>query len=343
MEKSLDDIAGGDLDHLKYLKSIYFGDQGLKKQVESQEKKIDPEEARSIKFDGLEQLSFRVGRYGAYVCRRDGDGEVCASLPEAQAPADITAEIANKLIDQKVNGSDALGKDPNTGEPIYVLTGRYGPYVQRGDATDENAKPKRVSLPAGMEPENVKLEQALQLLELPKLLGLNPGTGKEVRAGLGRFGPYVLHDGDFRSIPKTDNLFTIGLERALEILAKPKTGRGRAAPLKEFGPRPGSEDVVALFSGKYGPYVKAGKTNASIPEGMKPEDVTLEIALKLLDERDGGAPAAGAAKANGKKGRSTKAKPSEKAPKKAAPKPVAKPMSKVIVKKKGTKAGEIES
>ena len=310
MEKSLDDIAGGDLDYLKYLKSIYFGEQGLKEQVERQEKKINPDEARSIVLDGLESLSFRVGRYGAYVCRREGDGEVCASLPESQAPADITAEIANKLIDQKLNGSDALGKHPKTGEPVYVLTGRYGPYVQLGDATDENAKPKRVSLPAGMDPEKVTLEEAVQLLDLPKLLGVHPETGKEIKAGLGRFGPYIVHDGDFRSIPKTDSLFTITLERALEILSKPKAGRGRAAPLKELGKREGTDEVIAVYDGKYGPYIKAGKTNVSLPEGMKPEDVTLEIAMKLISERE--AASGSGAKKSRKTAKKTEAATSEK-------------------------------
>jgi DNA topoisomerase-1 len=191
------------------------------------------------------------------------------------------------LIDQKINGSDALGKHPKTGEPIYVLTGRYGPYVQLGDATDEESKPKRVSLPAGMEPEAVGVEQALQLLELPRTLGVNPGTGKEIKAGLGRFGPYVVHDGDFRSIPKTDSLFEISLERALELLAKPKTGRGRAAPLRELGKPQGSDEVVAVYSGKYGPYIKQGKVNASLPEGVSPESITLEAALELLAAKGG--------------------------------------------------------
>ncbi|HVK62071.1 MAG TPA: type I DNA topoisomerase, partial [Bdellovibrionales bacterium] len=309
MEKALDDIADGDLDHLSYLKSVYFGEQGLKKQVERQEKKIDPDEARGIKLDGLKDLSFRVGRYGAYVCRPNGEeGESCASIPEAQAPADITAEIANKLIDQKINGSDALGKDPKSGEPIYVLTGRYGPYVQLGDATDENAKPKRVSLPAGMEPETVTIATALQLLELPKTLGSHPGTGKEIKAGLGRFGPYIVHDGDFRSIPKTDNLFTIDLARALEIYSKPKAGRGRAAPIKELGKVDGTGDAVSVFSGKYGPYIKCGKTNVSLPEDMKPEAVTMEIALDLITAKTGERPNGVATEEAPAKGKTPKAK-----------------------------------
>ncbi|MES2963117.1 MAG: type I DNA topoisomerase, partial [Bdellovibrionota bacterium] len=293
MERSLDDIASGDLDQLKYLKSVYFGDTGLKNTVAKQEKKIDPDEARSIKFEGLKDLSFRVGRYGAYVCRPDKaaeSGEVCASLPESQAPADITHEIANKLIDQKINGSDALGKHPKTGEPVYVLTGRYGPYVQLGDATGENAKPKRASLPPGTQPENVTFAMAMQLLELPRTLGNHPGTGKEIKAGLGRFGPYVVHDGDFRSIPKTDDLFAITLERAMELISKPKAGRGRASAIKELGKIDGIDEAVAVYSGKYGPYIKCGKTNVSLPDGMKPEDVTLEIAIGLVTAKTGEAP-----------------------------------------------------
>jgi len=350
MERKLDEIAGGDLNRLNYLKEIYFGDRarkGLKAQVESQEEKIDPNEARSIRMQGLEELDFRVGRYGAYVCRQQGGEEVCASLPEAQAPADITREIANKLIDQKLNGSDALGKDPKTGEPVYVLTGRYGPYVQLGDATDENAKPKRASLLPGMEPETVTLEQALQLLSLPRLLGVNPGTGKEVKAGLGRFGPYIVHDGDFRSIPKTDNLFTVNLERALEIMAKPKTGRGRAAPLKELGKPDGSDEMVAVFSGKYGPYIKYGKVNVSVPDGMKPEDVTLQAAMALLEAKMGDGAvrdskpkkkAAGrAAKKAPKAAKAAKAEASADGPQATKPKTV-------IVKKAGeAKGGQAKS
>jgi DNA topoisomerase-1 len=298
MEDSLDEIAHGDLDSIEYLKTIYFGkgskSAGLKSLVEKQEKEIDPSEARSINLEGLKGLSFRVGRYGAYVCRDTKDGEQCASIPDAQAPSEITAEIVNKLIDQKLNGSDALGKDPKSGMPIYVLSGRYGPYVQLGESEGDEAKPKRVSLPAGMEPEQVTMEKALQLLELPKLLGNHPGTGKEIKAGLGRFGPYIVHDGDFRSIPKGESLFEVGLDRALELLLKPKQGRGRAAALRELGPLPGREDKVQVFAGRYGPYVKLGKVNASLPEGMKPEDITLEQALDLIRARGGDDSPAGA-------------------------------------------------
>lgn len=305
MEDSLDEIASGERDSIGYLKSIYFGKDskhaGLKPLVDKQEAEIDPAEARTIQLEGLKGLNFRVGRYGAYVCRDTKEGEQCASIPDAQSPSEITAEIVNKLIDQKLNGADALGKDPKTGQPIYVLSGRYGPYVQLGEADSEDAKPKRVSLPAGTEPENVTMEKALQLLELPKTLGLHPGTGKEIKAGLGRFGPYVVHDGDFRSIPKAESLFDVTLARALELFAKEKQGRGRAAALKELA-MPGREDKIQVFSGRYGPYVKLGKVNASLPEGMKPEDITLEQALDLIKARGGGDEDTSEGSSKGKKG-----------------------------------------
>lgn len=284
MERSLDTIAQGDLDYVKYLTSIYFGDKGLKNQVEKQEKAIDAEKSRSIQLEGLGDLSFRIGKYGAYVCRKvPGDKEVCASLPEAQVPGDMTAEIANKLIDQKINGSDALGKDPKTGLPVYVLTGRYGPYVQLGDNDSEQLK--RMAIPATLVPENLPLGQALLLLELPKALGKDPVSGKDIKKGLGRFGPYVVHEGDYRSIPRTENIFEVDLKRALELFAQPKKMRGRSAPLKELGVFPDTQEAVQVHTGKYGPYIKVGAKNISLAEDMKIEDLTLEAVLPLIRDK----------------------------------------------------------
>lgn len=283
MEKRLDDIANGELDWVEYLKTVYFGTKGLKDQVAKQEKGINPEEARAIHLEGLGDLSFRIGRYGAYVCRPEGDGEVCASLPDAQVPGDMTADAANKLINQKIKGADALGQDPKTGQKIYVLTGRYGPYVQMGEAEESSeSKPKRMAIPPTMDPAQLTMAQALNLLELPKSLGLHPTSKKEIKKGLGRFGPYVVHEGDFRSIPKGEDIFAVDLKRALELLAQPKKGRGRAAAVKELPPLPGSKDPIEVFVGKYGPYMKIGKTNYSLPEGDTPETWTSEKAQKLV-------------------------------------------------------------
>jgi DNA topoisomerase I len=287
MEESLDKVAEGELDSIKYLTSIYFGQKGLKKQVEVQEKEIKGDDARSIRLEGLDSLDFRIGRYGAYVCRPDDSEkkEVCASLPENQFPGDITMEAANKLIDQKINGTDALGKHPDTGQSIYVLTGRYGPYVQMGENDDE--KPKRMAIPPVLPPENVTMKEALALLELPKTLGAHPDSGKDIKKGLGRFGPYVVHEGDFRSIPKTDDIFAVDLPRALELFAQPKKGRGRSAPLKSLGEHPVTKVPIEILSGKYGPYIKYGKKNLSLPEGAKVEGFTLKHATDLISDKMG--------------------------------------------------------
>lgn len=330
MERSLDTIADGELDYVKYLSSIYFGDKGLKSQVEKQEKAIDPEKSRSIRLEGLGQLDFRIGKYGAYVCREGDDGkEVCASLPEAQVPGDMTPEIANKLIDQKINGNDALGKDPETGLSVYVLSGRYGPYVQLGE--NDSEKLKRMAIPATLAPENIKLPQALALLELPKALGEHPETKKVVKKGLGRFGPYVVHEGDYRSIPKTENIFEVDLKRALELFAQPKKMRGRAAPLKELGVFPDTNEPVQVFSGKYGPYIKVGAKNISLAEDMKPEELTLDAVLPLIRDKIGAA--GGGKKAGGKKAKAPKKAAAAKAPEAAEAPKTAKKGPTTVLKK----------
>lgn len=339
MEDSLDSIADGELDSISYLKQVYLGKQGLRSVVEEQADKIDPEEARSIHIQNLENREIRVGRYGAYVCRPDEEeGEVCASLPDAQAPADITQEIVDQLIEQKIKGADALCKHPESDEPIYVLTGRYGPYVQLGESAGEGVKPKRVALPAGIEMDTITEEQAVFLLSLPRTIGEHPDDGGEVKVGLGRFGPFILYNKEFRSIPKTDSIFTIELDRALEIIAQPKRGRGGAKALKVLGKHPDDEAEIAVFDGRYGPYVKWNKVNASLPEDMKPEDVTLEQAVEWLNEK---APKKKAKKKAAKKKAAKKktAKKKTAAKKKAAKKTVAKKKvaKKKVAKKKATK------
>ncbi len=315
MERALDTIAQGELDYIKYLTSIYFGDKGLKSQIEKQDKAIDADKSRAIQLEGLGDLSFRIGKYGAYVCRKGDDGkDVCASLPETQVPGDMTKETANKLIDQKINGHDAIGKDPTTGQSIFVLTGRYGPYVQMGD--NDSEKLKRMAIPPHLSPESLKLEQALALLELPKSLGPHPESGKDVKKGLGRFGPYVVHEGDYRSIPKTDDIFFVDLKRAMELFSQPKKSRGRAAPLKELGVYPETQEAVQVLNGKYGPYLKVGAKNISLSDDMKVEDLTLEAVLPLIREKLPTAKGSGKTKAPAKVIAKTNAKPKKtKSPK----------------------------
>lgn len=279
MEKSLDHIAEGDLNAEKYLASVYLGKTGLKELVETQGEKIDPDEARGIKIKGLDNFIFKVGKFGAYLSTKKDGEEISASIPESETPADLTEERAEKLIEQKINGADSLGKDPVTDMPIYALNGRFGPYVQLGDVGD-NEKPKRVSIPPNLPLEQVTMKEALQLLSLPKLLGMHPQLNKEIKAGLGRFGPYVVCEGDYRSIPKTESIFDVTFERAMELFSQPKKGRGKAAPLKELGLHPDGQPIN-IMNGPYGPYFKHGKKNYSLPEGLTVETATLESALQL--------------------------------------------------------------
>ncbi|MEN9221469.1 MAG: topoisomerase C-terminal repeat-containing protein, partial [Thermostichus sp. BF3_bins_97] len=179
---------------------------------------------------------------------------------------------------------------PETQEPVYVVPqGPYGPYVQLGDVSEENKKPKRTSLPKGLKPDQVTPEMALGLLSLPRTLGEHPESGKKVQAGIGRFGPYVVCDGDFRSLPASEDILTVSFGRALELLSQPKKGRGRgsAKPLRELGSHPDDGEPVNLHNGPYGLYVKHGKVNASLPKEMPAEEATLEIALQVLAEKEG--------------------------------------------------------
>ncbi|MEO0431815.1 MAG: type I DNA topoisomerase [Cyanobacteria bacterium J06656_5] len=291
MERTLDDISTGEADWLPYLKKFYSGDTGLSGQVEARESQIDPAEARTVDLSDL-SAKVRIGKYGPYIeAISDGEGEeaVRASIPLDVSPADLNDEQVQVLLKQKTEGPEKLGLHPETGEPIYALIGPYGPYVRLGDKTEENPKPKQVSLPKGVTRESVDLEMAVGLLSLPRLLGLHPETEAKIKASLGRFGPYVVHDQgkdgkDYRSLKGDDDVLQITLERALELLAQPKRGRGRKAakPLRELGNYPDTEEPINIYDGPYGPYIKYEKVNASLPEGKKVEDITLEEALEII-------------------------------------------------------------
>jgi len=270
MEESLDKIAYGEEDWLKYLKKFYKGKGGLAKKVEEQDKKIKPDESRTIQIekDG-EILDIKVGRFGPYVVEKKGKEEIHASIPEDIAPADLSAEQIQELLENQAKGPVPIGKDPKTKQNIYCLVGRYGPYFQLGEATEENPKPKRASLPKGKDPKTVTLEEAIQALSLPRELGNHPETGKPVLANNGRFGPYVLCDGVFRSLKKEDNLFTIDLKRAVELLSEEKTTRRGVKTLREFGVVAKLKKKASILEGKYGPYIKVGTKNITLPEDKR--------------------------------------------------------------------------
>ncbi|GAB4213628.1 MAG: type I DNA topoisomerase [Synechococcales cyanobacterium] len=282
MEDKLDHIAMGDVAWLPYLREFYLGEKGLESQVKRREGEIETSKARSIHLEHLIG-SIGIGTYGPYVKVEANGEEVRASLPEDIPPADLSAAHIEALIKQKLEGPTALGIHPEHEQPIYLLTGRFGPYVQLGDATEDNPKPKRASLPKGIKPEQMTLDLAVGLLSLPRTLGSHPQSGKPIQAGLGRFGPYVVCDGDFRSLPATDSVLTVELPRALELLSQPKTrGRQAAKPLKELGSHPVDNEPIQVMNGRYGPYVKHGDINATIPKDRDPESVTMEEALEWL-------------------------------------------------------------
>ncbi len=293
MERTLDDISMGEVDWLPYLREFYLGDSGLDTQVKNREDQIDPTEARSITLEGID-AKVRIGRYGAYIEVQKDDELITASIPHDLTPSDLDTDQVEFLLRQKTEGPDKVGFNPETGEPIYKLIGPYGPYVQLGDEAENNPKPKRASLPKGMKLEDLTLDIAVGLLSLPRLLGVHPETGAKIQAGLGRFGPYVVHDQgkagkDYRSLKKEDDILTIELDRAVELLAQPKRGKGRQSvtPVKELGQHPDDGEPVNLFDGPYGLYVKHGKTNASLPEGETADSASLEKALALLSAKEG--------------------------------------------------------
>lgn len=287
MEESLDAIAEGKLEPQPYLETFFLGEKGLQKRIDEQAERIDPREARVVKLDGsLGDVSIHVGKYGPYLEIPQPGGEPRkASIPDDVAPGDLTRERIAEILERYERREQGIGVDPETGKPVFLKTGSYGPYVQLGDGTDDE-KPKRASLPPGIDLSDVDLDLALKILQLPRLLGTHPETGKEVRAGLGRFGPYVVHDGDFRSLKKEDDVLTVTLERALELLAQPK-GRGRRTgpePLREVGKHPADGEPVHLYSGRYGYYVKHGEKTATVGrgEGFDPEKLGLDEALAAL-------------------------------------------------------------
>ncbi|MEG4274759.1 MULTISPECIES: type I DNA topoisomerase [unclassified Microcoleus] len=325
MEQTLDEIATGEAKWLPYLQKFYIGETGLATQVKEQESQIDAKVARTVV---LENLSAKVciGKFGAYLESESEEGLVKASIPQDLTPADLDPEKVDFLLKQKTEGPEKLGLHPETGEPIYVLIGSYGPYVQLGDVSETNKKPKRASLPKGTDKDSVTLDMAVSLLTLPRLLGSHPETGAKVQANLGMYGPYVVHDQgkvgkDYRSIKPPDDVLTIELDRALELLSQPKAARGRsksATPLKELGAHPESGELINVYDGRYGPYVKHGDINASLSKDESVENFTLQRALELLATKE----AAGGGKSSSKSKKSTKttAEKSETATKKTAAK-----------------------
>lgn len=283
LEDKLDKVANGKQDPVAYLDDYYKGVNGLKAKVDSQEDQIDPQKAKllDLPLEGLEGINVAIGRFGPYAkMQKDGE-EITTSLPLDMDPSDLTASKLEELIKRSTEEDKPVGLDEDTGLPVFVLSGRYGPYVQLGELTEEDKKPKRVSLLKGMSPEEVDIELALKLLALPRMLGEHPEDGNVVKAGIGRYGPYVVHDGSFKSLTKDDDVLKIELDRAVELLSQKSAKRG-SSELYDLGNFPDTETPIKIMNGRYGPYIKYGKKNIGLPKGKQPEDITKEQAIELI-------------------------------------------------------------
>jgi len=345
MEEDLDQIAAGRRDRAAWLQRFYFGDgsgevdgQGLRDLVANLGE-IDARDINSVPIgDGI---TLRVGRYGPYLEAPDGEGgSKRASVPEDLAPDELTVAKAHELFTTHGDGDIELGTDPVSGHPIVARSGRYGPYVTEvlpepeldeslSAAAKKRAlaalpKPRTASLLKTMSLETVTLDDALRLLSLPRVVGVDPESGAEITAQNGRYGPYLKKGTDSRSLPDEESMFTITLEEALALYAQPKRGRGQTAapPLRELGEDPNSGKPIVIKDGRFGAYLTDGETNRTVPSGMTVEGITFEEAVQLLADKRAQGPAKKrtARKAPAKKAAAKKAPAKKAAAKKAAPK-----------------------
>jgi DNA topoisomerase-1 len=323
LEEKLDKISAGELDWKQVLREFW---QDFFAQIEDTKelrvtnvldalnealaplvfpKRDDGSDPRICQVCGTGNLSLKLGKYGAFVG--------CSNYPECNFTRQLSSDGAEAEA-AALNEPKALGADPHTGEELTLRSGRFGPYIQRG----EGKEAKRSSLPKGWKPEDIDHEKALALINLPRDVGKHPESGKMISAGLGRYGPFLLHDGSYANLESIEDVFSIGLNRAVTVIAekaaKGPGGRGRGTPaaLKELGEHPDGGPIT-VRDGKYGPYVNWAKVNATLPKGKDPQAVTLEEALALIVEKGGKTPAKGKAK-------TTKAKAATGEKKKAAPK-----------------------
>ncbi len=278
MEQALDDIAAGNTKAIPYLKAFYLGDNGLESRIDKGLDEIDARAVSSIKFEQWQPFVVRVGKYGPYVELEDNGKRIVASIPETLAPGDVTVHDLKTLIEDKQKDDIVLGIHPDAEMPILIRKGPFGYYVQLGD-DEEDGKPKRVSIPKNLAPEAVDHDMAVSLLRLPRLVGNHPETGGEISANIGRYGPYVKHGSTFASLSPGDDVLSVELDRALELIIK-KEARNR--PMRTLGQHPDTGEVVEIFEGRYGPYVKHQRTNASIPKNTVPESITMDDAIALL-------------------------------------------------------------
>ncbi len=354
MEDELDQIAQGETESVPWLERFYFGAKkgggaglngsssarGLRDMVVQELEQIDAREINTLPLgtdpEGR-QIDVRVGRYGPYLQR----GEETASVPEDLPPDELTIERAIELLEAP-SGDRQLGKDPESGLPVLLRQGRFGAYVQLGEAGEDKDKPKTQSLFRTMEAADVTLQDALRLLALPRIIGQDD-AGVEIQAHYGRYGAYVMRGSDRRSLETDDQVFTADVKTALDLLAQPpKRGRRTVVPLRELGNDPVSEKLITLRSGRFGHYVTDGETNASLRTGDTVDGITPERAQELLQlRRDRGPSVKKKKKATKKKATKKKATKKKTSAKKTATKKTSK--KKTSKKKASKKTAQVSS
>jgi DNA topoisomerase I len=347
MEDDLDHIAAGEADRVDWLSSFYFGSErhrGLRQVVDNLGE-IDAREINSVQI--ASDITLRIGKYGPYLETIDPDAAPDApprrvNLPADLAPDELTEAKARELIEAPVQTDRVLGANPDSGKLVVVKDGRFGPYVTEVEPEPEEAaasvdpvtgevveapkpkrgakkaaapKPRTASLFKSMQIEEIDLDTALKLLDLPRVVGLDPESGEEISAQNGRYGPYLKKGADTRTLPSEDAIFEIDLLGALELFAQPKYGARRASSaLKEFDSDPVSGKPIKVRDGRFGPYVTDGTTNATIPRAESVEDITFERAVELLQIKRDKGPAAPRAKRTTTRSTTAKKAPAKKAP-----------------------------
>ncbi len=294
MEDELDDVADGKLAWDSLVSDFYHGGEsspGLSRRVEEGEVTY-PSIPLGTDPETGEEVSFKVGRYGPYVRRGEGGSENVASIPEGLAPDELTLEVALDLLRRKNGDQDPITTDPVTGRPVMLKTGRFGEYLELEPTEEEQAKkkkPRRVSLPRGVKGADLTPEMARKLIQLPRSLGDHPETGEAITTGLGRYGPFLKHGDEYRNLESWQRACDLEREEAVEILKQPKPERRRFGAkktvLKELGEIEGAAGPVKVLDGRYGPYVTDGKTNATVPKGTDPLEVTPEQAAEMLEAK----------------------------------------------------------
>ncbi|MBV1902065.1 MAG: topoisomerase DNA-binding C4 zinc finger domain-containing protein, partial [Marinosulfonomonas sp.] len=336
LEEQLDDVSAGNRDYKEVLSRFWrdfaaavaeTADLRIREVLDKIDEVLEPHVFPPTE-DGSDPRVCKKcgdGRLGLKTARSGGAFIGCSNYPECRFTRPLAAPTGDEgeVLDGKILGEDS-------GDEISLRDGRFGPYVQRGEPTEDVPKPPRASLPKGWEPANIDLEKALMLLALPREIGPHPDDGVMVEAGIGRYGPFVKHDRLYANLPDVEEVFTVGMNRAVEVLAQKLAtrggGRAAAKPLVELGEHPDKGGAMNVMDGRYGPYVKWEKVNATLPKGTEPGDVSVAMAVELVDAK--------AAKKGGRKKAAPKKKKAAATKKPSAKK---KPAAKKPAKKSAAK------